>query len=71
MKSLSFLSLVAAFVAASPFFDQQVLGPEDGFSLDLGALRLVQLEGQVPVWMTELDKVYLRLEPSILLSSSR
>jgi leucyl aminopeptidase len=28
-----------------------------GFDLDLNELRLVQLEGQDPVWMTELDKV--------------
>jgi bacterial leucyl aminopeptidase len=27
------------------------------FDLDLNELRLVQLEGQDPVWMTELDKV--------------
>lgn len=28
-----------------------------GFDLDLNQLRLVQLEGQDPVWMTELQKV--------------
>jgi hypothetical protein len=28
-----------------------------GFDLDLGAQRLVQIEGQSPVWMTELEKV--------------
>jgi len=28
-----------------------------GFTLDLDALRLVQTEGQEPVWMTEMDKI--------------
>ena len=28
-----------------------------GFSLDLNEMRLVQMEGQAPVWMSELDKV--------------
>ncbi|KDQ64752.1 hypothetical protein JAAARDRAFT_684578 [Jaapia argillacea MUCL 33604] len=28
-----------------------------GFDLDLNALRLVQLEGQAPQWMTELEKI--------------
>ncbi|KAH7907012.1 hypothetical protein BJ138DRAFT_1093281 [Hygrophoropsis aurantiaca] len=30
---------------------------ESGFSLDLNAHRLVQLEGEEPVWMTELEKI--------------
>lgn len=30
-----------------------------GFSLDLNAQRLVQMEGQAPVWITELEKVIL------------
>ncbi|KAI0045910.1 peptidase [Auriscalpium vulgare] len=29
----------------------------EGFSLDLSAKRLVQLEGMSPVWMTELEKI--------------
>jgi hypothetical protein len=28
-----------------------------GYSLDLSAMRLVELEGQSPVWMSELEKV--------------
>jgi bacterial leucyl aminopeptidase len=28
-----------------------------GFDMDLQELRLIQLEGQDPVWMTELEKV--------------
>jgi bacterial leucyl aminopeptidase len=30
-----------------------------GFNLDLNSLRLVQLEGSDPLWMTELEKVAL------------
>ncbi|KAH8106205.1 hypothetical protein BXZ70DRAFT_918624 [Cristinia sonorae] len=33
-----------------------------GFDLDLNELRLVQLEGQEPVWMTELEKINLKAE---------
>ncbi|KAA1466127.1 peptidase [Dentipellis sp. KUC8613] len=35
--------------------DQSVVA--DGFDVDLGALRLVEMQGQPPVWMTELDKI--------------
>ncbi len=28
-----------------------------GFDLDLNALRLVEMDGRAPVWMTELEKV--------------
>lgn len=35
--------------------DKQASYP--GFDLDLNQLRLVQLEGKEPVWMTELEKV--------------
>lgn len=28
-----------------------------GYDLDLNALRLIQLEGREPVWMTEYEKV--------------
>jgi len=33
-----------------------------GFDLDLNELRLVQLEGQDPVWMTELDKIQIKAQ---------
>lgn len=32
-----------------------------GYSLDLNALRFVELEGAQPVWMTELEKVSGRI----------
>lgn len=38
-------------------FTAEDLAKHPGFDLDLNALRLVQLEGRDPVWMTELEKV--------------
>lgn len=61
MKSLSLLLPLVCLAAASPVvLDQhafQYSATEPGYHLDLGAQRLVQTEGQAPVWMTELDKV--------------
>jgi bacterial leucyl aminopeptidase len=65
MLSLTLISLAClARAVASPlsatYGSEQV--PLDGlekhgFDLDLSAQRLVQMEGQKPVWMTELEKV--------------
>ncbi|KAJ7179301.1 peptidase [Mycena filopes] len=63
MKSL--FALVALAVACtsvkgSPIDGEQVplrLESFPGFSLDLGAQRLVQMDGQPPVWMSELEKI--------------
>jgi len=59
--SIAFITLV---VASPPFTDgnsQMPLSGEDshypGFNLDLNARRLVEMEGQAPVWMTELEKI--------------
>lgn len=42
--------------------DQTVVDfKQEGFSIDLNEMRLVQFEGQTPVWMSELDKVSCRL----------
>lgn len=64
MKSLfGFVVLACAVVALpsqSPLTVNEVLNLDsftDGFDLDLNSLRLVQMEGQSPVWMTELEKV--------------
>ncbi|KAK0206230.1 peptidase [Desarmillaria ectypa] len=61
MKSLSLLLPLACLAATSPVvLDQHAFqhsATEPGFHLDLSAQRLVQTEGQVPAWMTELDKV--------------
>jgi len=77
MKSFSLVSLVfLAGAAASPQLvpsasDQSPLSFKlgehisitsyDGFHLDLNAQRLVEMEGQEPVWMTELEKVLLSI----------
>ena len=39
-----------------PLGNQQ-LQTYPGFNVDLNERRLIQLEGQQPVWVTELDKV--------------
>lgn len=61
MKTAVALCLLASLSTASPVFIGQepfeYHTVEPGFSLDLNAQRLVQLEGQPPVWMSELDKV--------------
>lgn len=64
MKSFASLLCFVTLVLATPvtqnekqvtFNAQTATYP--GFDLDLNALRLVEMEGQAPVWMTELDKV--------------
>lgn len=64
MKSFSILISLAYLAVATPLiydgYDQASFsadGSYPGFDLDLTARRLVQLEGQPPVWMTELEKV--------------
>jgi hypothetical protein len=74
MRSLfalvSLACIVTAIAAKPPFL---LNGEHDvqhvshaGFDLDLNSFRLVQLEDQPPVWMTELDKVPLLCLSSIL-----
>ncbi|KAF4610436.1 hypothetical protein D9613_006927 [Agrocybe pediades] len=61
---LSFVSLISATPLAydhqSPLSSQITSYP--GFDYDLNALRLVQLEGQEPVWMTELEKINIKAQ---------
>lgn len=62
MKFQSLLPIISLVVAAAAHNDEQItlqnsLQTYPGFDLDLDALRLVQLEGQDPVLMTELEKV--------------
>lgn len=75
MKSFSLVSAIflAGAVASPqlvPFASEQFpldLGEPisvtsyEGFHLDLNAERLVEMEGQAPVWMTELEKVLYSL----------
>lgn len=62
MKSFAALLALVSIVAAVPaaYNEQIPLGKQatyPGFSLDLNARRLVQMDGQEPIWMTELEKV--------------
>ena len=63
MKSFAVLLALASLVVASPALlaDTQspltkVLADYPGYSLDLAELRLVQIEGQEPTWVSELEK---------------
>lgn len=42
-------------------FNARLTTSYPGFSLDLNAQRLIQTEGREPIWMTEMDKVFLQL----------
>ena len=65
--SLASLALAIPFYSSENANDGQVqlkFSAEDyanypGYDLDLNELRLVQLEGREPVWMTEYEKVGL------------
>ena len=61
MKAISLSSVLVylCIANASPFLSegQMVLDDQDGVDLDLHELRLVEMEGQPAVWMTELEKV--------------
>ena len=68
MKSLAALLSLVVLAVAVPLFspgvdqyplDSQLLKYHDtGSNLNLTALRLVQMEGREPVWLTELQKVW-------------
>ena len=66
MKSFSVLLALASLVIASPAILNNAQIPlgsvQDatqypGYDLDLAELRLVQVEDQDPVWVSELEKV--------------
>ena len=63
MKSFLILISLVSLVSTTPlvYNEQFPLGTQQesypGFDLDLNAVRLVQMEGESPVWMTELEKV--------------
>jgi len=73
MKYLALLSLVS-LATATPLSllssNEQVpfsnlvehMTSYPGFDLDLNAQRLVQLEGQEPIWMTELEKIQAKAQ---------
>ena len=64
LKLLAFLLSIVSLGKANPIGfaqDNQTRTPftydGDLSGLDLNSLRLVQLEGRDPVWMTEIEKV--------------
>ena len=58
---LAFVGLAVATRYSGSQVDQQPLDMQvqtyPGFDINLSELRLVRLEGQEPVWMSELEKV--------------
>ncbi|KAH0587350.1 hypothetical protein H2248_006150 [Termitomyces sp. 'cryptogamus'] len=66
MRSFFLLTLTCIATATplsdgqTPLIDAGHLTSYPGFSLDLNAQRLVELEGKTPIWMSELDKVQLK-----------
>lgn len=66
MKSAALLLPLVYIAVAASFESEQVLLDHSlqtypGFDLDLKELRWVQLEGEAPVLMTELEKVLTRI----------
>lgn len=69
MKSFAVLLALASLVVASPalLVDSQspltkVQAEYPGYSLDLAELRLVQIEGQEPTWVSELEKINMKAQ---------
>ncbi|KAF8897351.1 peptidase [Infundibulicybe gibba] len=72
MKSFSILVAFACLAVANPLSSrdqaQSPLGVDGhltdypGYNLDLNAQRLVQMDGQPPVWMTELEKIQAKAQ---------
>ncbi|KAJ3551860.1 hypothetical protein NM688_g4466 [Phlebia brevispora] len=74
MKSFAALLTFAGLAIAYPFSSEQLplgsvdparfnleqLGTYPGVALDLNERRLIQVEGQSPEWVTELDKINLK-----------
>jgi hypothetical protein len=61
MKAISLSSVLVYLCIAHAFpllpEGQTILDDQDGIVLDLQDMRLVEMEGQPAVWMTELEKV--------------
>ncbi|CAL1702230.1 unnamed protein product [Somion occarium] len=70
MRVFAIILALAAASAANPLLfkesEQRPLGFQQqthpGFDLDLNERRLIQLEGQEPVWITELEKIGLKAQ---------
>jgi len=72
---LSLATLAVTTAHAFPVESEQVIFQDSaqypGFDLDLNALRLVQMEGQPAVYMSELDKVNTSVEARPLFVDTR
>ncbi|KAG5648668.1 hypothetical protein DXG03_000014 [Asterophora parasitica] len=68
MKSFSVLLALACIAVASPLLHEQaplgegLMTSYPGFTLDLNAQRLIQIEGQEPYWVSELEKVQMKAQ---------
>ncbi|KAJ2916509.1 hypothetical protein MD484_g3917, partial [Candolleomyces efflorescens] len=67
MKSFGALLALLTLAIAGPVaqysreqFPMELPTSHPGYSLDLGEMRLVELEGQAPMWVSELDKIHLK-----------
>jgi leucyl aminopeptidase len=61
---LTLVTVITSAAFALPYKGQAPLGAHPGFNIDLNEQRLVELEGQQRVWMTELEKVWSISVPS-------
>jgi len=68
-KAFALILAIASVAIATTFTSENTQQPFDlpvvgypGFDLDLNERRLIQLEGQEPVWVTELDKINLKAD---------
>ncbi|GLB33621.1 putative peptidase [Lyophyllum shimeji] len=66
MKSFTVLLSLACIATATPLFEEQAplgtgrMTSYPGFTLDLNARRLVEIENQAPVWVSELEKIQMK-----------
>ena len=64
LKLFALLLSISSLGKANPIgFAQDDQAPL-GYDLDLNSLRLIQLEGKDPVWMTEIEKVCFSIHSS-------
>lgn len=64
LKLFVFLLSISSLGKANPLGFAQDDQTPLGYDLDLSSLRLVQLEGNDPVWMTEIEKVGFSISSS-------
>jgi len=62
LKLFVFLLSISSLGKANPLGFAQGDQTPLGYDLDLSSLRLVQLEGKDPVWMTEIEKIHVKAQ---------